>query len=91
MEKTICFVYTWKGLKNDAKRVCKHCHVCQMTDNSGRKKFGLVSEKKGEIIKWSRLNVDLWSPKTIQNKNCKDYKIHAMTMVDSVTRWFELF
>ena len=63
MEKTIRFIQTWKGLKTDVKRVCKHCHVCQMSKNSGRKKFGLVPEKKGEITKWSRVNVDLWGPK----------------------------
>ena len=72
------------------KRVYKHCHTCQMSKNSGRKKYGLVPEKKGETTKWSQVNVDLWDPKTIRNKNGKDYKIHVMTMVDPVTRWFEL-
>ena len=47
MENKIHFVYTGKGLKADLKRVCKHCHVCQMSKNSGRMKFGLVPEKKG--------------------------------------------
>ena len=90
MERTIRFVYTWKGLKADVKRVCKHCHVCQISKNSGRKKFGLVPEKEGEVTKWSRVNVDMWGPKTIRNKNGKTYKIHVMTMVDPVTGWFEL-
>ena len=31
MEKTIHFVYTWKGLKVDVKCVCKYCHVCQVS------------------------------------------------------------
>ena len=90
MEKTIRFVYTWKGLTTDVKWVCKHYHVCQMSKNSGRKKFRLVPEKKGEITKWSRVYVDLWGPKIIRNKNGKTYKIHVMTMVDPVTGWFEL-
>ena len=84
-KKTICFVYTWIGLKADMKRVCKHCHVCQMNKNSGRKKFRLVPEKKREITKWSQVNVDLWGPKRICNKNSKHYKIHVITMIDSVT------
>ena len=50
----ICFVYAWKSLKVDIKRVCKHCHVCQMSKNSGRKKFKLVPEKKGEIAEINR-------------------------------------
>ena len=36
------------------------------------------------------MNVDLWGPKTIHNKNGKTYKIHVMTMIDSMTGWFEL-
>ncbi|OEU10300.1 hypothetical protein FRACYDRAFT_247241 [Fragilariopsis cylindrus CCMP1102] len=90
MERTICFVYTWKDLKADVKLVCKHCHVCQMSKNSGRKTFGLVPEKEGEVTKWSRVNIDMWGPKTICHKNGKTYKIHVMTMVDPVTGWFEL-
>ena len=85
MKKTIHFVYTWKGLKTDVKRVCKHCHVCQMSENSGRKKFELVLGKKGEITMWSQVNVD-----PICNKNGKKYHIHVMTMVDPVMGWFEL-
>ena len=34
------------------KRFSKHCHVCQMSNNSGRKKFGLVPQKKKRITKW---------------------------------------
>ena len=90
MKKTIRFVYTWKGLKADVKQICKLCHVCQMSKNSGKKKFDLVPEKKGEITKWSQVNVDLWGPKTIRNKNGKNYHTHVMTMVDPVARWFEL-
>ena len=91
MEKIICFVYTWKGLKADVKQVCKHYHICQMSKNSGRKKFGLVPEKKGEITKWSQVYVDLWGSKAIRNKNGKDYKIHATTMVDPVTDGLNCF
>ena len=41
------------------------------------------------ITKWSRVNVDLWGPKTVQNKNGWNYQINVMTMVDPVTGWFE--
>ena len=60
MEKIICFVCIMKGLKADVNRFCKHYHVCQMSKNSGRKRFGLVPENKGEITKWSQVKVDLW-------------------------------
>ena len=90
MEKTIRFVYTWKGLKTDMKRVCKHCHLCQMSKNSGKKKLGLVPEKKGEITEWSQVNVGLLGLKAIRNKNGKDYMVHVMTIADLVKGWFEL-
>ena len=40
--------------------------------------------------KWSWVNVDLWDPMTICNKNSRDYKKHVITMIDSVTGWFKL-
>ena len=51
MEKIIYFVYIWKGLKVDAKRVCKHYHGCQMSKNFCRKKCGLVPKNKGETTR----------------------------------------
>ena len=55
----------------------------------GNKKYGLLQEKKGEVIKWSRVNVDLWGPKSVNNGEYT-YQVHVMTMVDPVTGWFEL-
>ena len=90
MEKKNRFVYTWKGLHADVKRACEHCHICQMSKNAGRKKYGLVPKKEGEITKWSQVNIDLLGLKTICNKSRKVYKIFVMTMADPVTGWFEL-
>ena len=39
MKETIRFVYTWKGIKADMKRVYKHCHVRQINKNFSRKKL----------------------------------------------------
>ena len=40
-------------------------------------------------MRWNRVNVDLWGPKSIVNVNGYIYEIHIMTMVDPVTGWFE--
>ena len=40
-------------------------------------------------MRWNRVNVDLWGPKLVVNVNGYTYKLHIMTMVDSVTGWFE--
>ena len=91
IERTICFVYSWKGLKVDVDLVCKHQHMYKMSKNSGRKKYRLlVPEKICEITKWSQVKVDCWGIKTVQNKSGEVCKIHIMTMVYPVTCWFEL-
>ena len=76
-------------------RLAKRCHqllqtcnICQRCNRTHKKKYELLPEKKGEITKWSRVNVDLWGPKTVKDKNGWNYQIH-MTMVDPVTGWFE--
>ena len=46
--------------------------------------------KTAETTKWKRVNVDLWGPATVKNKNGSDYKIQVMTMIDPVTGWFEV-
>ena len=49
--KYYTFCLYLEGLKADVKGVCKPYHVCQMSRNSGRKKFRLEHEKIGEIAK----------------------------------------
>ena len=90
MEASIRSVYTWKNLRNDVRQLCKECHTCQMSKKSGRKKYGQLPAKEAECLMWSRVNVDLWGPATVNNKDGKTYKIHVMTMIDPTTGWFEL-
>ncbi len=90
MEQTIKAVYTWPNLRKDVIRFCKTCDLCQRCKKQKKRKYGLLPEKEPEVTKWSRVDVDLWGPKTVQNKNGWDYAIHVMTMVDPVTGWFEL-
>ena len=73
----------------DCTTYCKSCKECQMSKKNNKTKVGLLPEKKGEVTKWSRVNVDLWGPKTVKNVNGYTYEIHVMTMVDPVTGWFE--
>ena len=77
-------------MRSDITQLIKTCDVCQRCKRTNKNKYGLLPEKEGEIIKWSRVNVDLWGPKTVRNKNGYDYQIRVMTMVDPVTGWFEL-
>ena len=85
MEKSLTSLYYWKNLKKDVHHHCKHCKICQLFKTTRKTKYGLLPAKTAEIIKWSRVNVDLWGPKTVHNKNGKDYKIYVLTMIAPVT------
>jgi hypothetical protein len=89
MEATIRLVYTWADMRTQVKEPCKTCHECQVSKKGGNKKYGLLQEKKGEVIKWSRVNVNLWGPKSVNNGKYT-YQVHVMTMVDPVTGRLEL-
>ena len=51
--ETMNNVFTWKGMRDYTKDHCKHCHECQMCKTTGRKKYGLLPEKEGELTRWS--------------------------------------
>ena len=89
MINSIRSVFTWNGLNTQVKRLVKTCVTCQMCKKAGKKKYGLLPPKDAESIRWNRINVDLWGPKTIRNVNGLIYELHVMTMVDPVTGWFE--
>ena len=59
MYKTMQINFTWKGMKKDCEETCKRCKICQLSKTTNKRKYGLLPEKKGEITKWSRVNVDL--------------------------------
>ena len=93
MEESIRSLYTWKTLRTDVHnhcKHCKHCKTCQLFKTTSKKKYGLLPAKLAEVIKWSRVNVDCWGPKTVKNKNGTNYTIHVLTMIDPVTGWFEV-
>eukprot|EP00536_Pseudo-nitzschia_multiseries_P019032 jgi/Psemu1/58581/gm1.58581_g len=44
---------------------------------SGHNKYSLLPEKTTEVVKWQRINADLWGLTTLQNNDSKGYKMHA--------------
>jgi transposase InsO family protein len=53
-------------------------------------KYGHLPTKEAEANPWEKLCVDLVGPYKIKNKNGKLIEIHAVTMIDPATGWFEL-
>ena len=89
MIETIKLVFTWSGLNKQVIELVKTCHECQLCKRAGKKKYGILPPKTAESIRWNRVNVDLWGPKSVVNTNGYTYELHVMTMVDPVTGWFE--
>jgi len=91
MEQTIRLLFTWKNLKEDIEKVCKRCPVCQRTKKRSIK-YGKLPPKVAETIPWETLCVDLIGPYKIKLKKhkTKEVALHAVTMIDPVTGWFEM-
>ena len=89
MIKIIKLVFTWSGLNTQVKELVRTCHECHLFKQASEKKYGLLPPKNAELIRWNRVNADLWGPKLVVNINGFTYKLHVMTMVDPVTGWFE--
>ena len=71
--------------------VCKSCKICQFTKRKSIK-YGKLPAKEAETVPWDTLCVDLIGPYKIQSTTNKDKEInlHAVTMIDPATGWFEI-
>ena len=63
--------------------------MCQLAKKQ-EKKYGKFLAKKAEEVIWSRVNVDVWGPATINNKKNWKMNMHLMMMMDPATCWFEV-
>jgi len=68
---------------------CKKCPTCQKTKRNS-KNYRLLPPKTAESEPWRKMCVDLIGPYTITNAFGKELSIHAVTMIDPATSWFEL-
>ena len=60
-----------------------------MCKKAGKKKYRLLLPKTVETMRWNKVYINLWGPKSVVNVNGYTYKLHIMTMIDPVTGWFE--
>ena len=71
--------------------MCQSCRICQFTKRKSIK-YGKLPAKEAETVPWDMLCVDLIGPYKIQSTKKKDKEInlHAVTMIDPATGWFEI-
>ena len=88
LELTLRQHFTFIGLGPLCTRVCKACNVCRSLKSSF-KKYGKLPPKNPELIPWHTLCIDLIGPYYFGEKE-KQATLHAMTMIDPATGWFEI-
>ena len=94
-EETIKQHFYWNGMQADIRKHVATCDACQRCKRQ-KKKYGELPPKEPEKGPWEKLCVDLIGPYTIRRKNKKgepkrkDLVLHAVTMIDPVTGWFEI-
>jgi hypothetical protein len=87
-ELTIAQHFYWKGMRTTVKNVCGRCMSCTLNKTKFQR-LGLLPPKKAEVIPWQTLCIDLIGPYTLgTGKNATT--LHAMTMIDPATGWFEI-
>ena len=69
----------------------KACKTCQLTKKKSIE-YGKLPVKGAETIPWDTLCVDLIGPYKIEctKKRTKEINLHAVTMIDPATGWFEI-
>jgi hypothetical protein len=88
-EQTIRQQFTWPRLSKHVQEACSRCDTCQLTKKA-KKKYGKLPAKEAEIEPWDVLCVDLIGPYNIERKGKKTLILHAVTMIDPATGWFEV-
>ena len=88
-EATIRQHFHWPTLRDDVRKYCATCDVCQRTKKN-KKKYGLLPEKEAEADPWEVLCVDLIGPYTIKQPSGKHLRLWCVTMIDPATGWFEM-
>ena len=88
-EATIKQHLTWPGLRNHVLACVQTCDICQRYKKQKRH-YGHLPTKAAEAQPWETLCVDLIGPYQIRRKGKTPLRLHAVTMIDPATGWFEV-
>ena len=81
--------FIWPKMQSHIHEFTKSCDVCQKR-KSNRKSYGKLPISDIHITPWKTVCVDLIGPYSLTDGSGKEYKLHAMTMADPATGWFEI-
>jgi Integrase zinc binding domain len=86
LEQTIRQHFWWKTLRDDVQ---KQCYICQRTKIIFNK-YGTLTENVAEAKPWENPCVDMVGPYTIKIHGAEAPTLWCVTMIDTVTGWFEM-
>ena len=89
MKYTIAQHLTWPTLNKNVEEYVQSCHNCQVA-KSHRGNYGKLPSREANVRPWHTLCVDCIGPYKVKGADGKIYELHAMTMADPVTGWFEI-
>ena len=102
-ELTIGQHYYWKGMRQTIQKVCRACKMCNFAKpHLSKHKFAKLPEKQADYIPWKTVHIDLIGPYPFgaatvyckktkkQIPNPKRVWLHALTMIDPATGWFDI-
>ena len=89
MELTMGQHYCWNGMRNTITTVCRACNICKRLKAKNKKYGHLPPKQVPETIPWHTLCIDLIGPYKF-GKGKHEAKLHALTMIDPATGWFEI-
>ena len=80
----------WPNIRDAVLRELIICDTCQRTKRSN-KKYVKLPDKLAEEIPWDKIYVDLIGTYIIRRNGRKEtLHLKAVTMIDSITGWFEV-
>ena len=68
LANTLLQVCYWKGLTAQAKKLAKHCPVCQKFKKRNNKYGKLPPKDVDKLIPWHTVHIDLIGPYTVSTK-----------------------
>ena len=87
-EAMICQHFYQLGIREAVQKEVTNCEVCQRTKQSIQN--GKLPAKLAKETPWNKLCVDLIGPYKICRKQKEPLISKSVTMIDPVTRWFEV-
>ena len=88
-EETIAQHLWWPEMREQIRKHCVKCHICQKNKRDQRR-FGHLPPKEAEVKPWDKMCIDLIGPYTIRRKGRPNLICKAVTMIDPATGWIEI-